>query len=417
LLDPYVSRKVDVGPVSAPRAMTESGGDVVEQFVDWNADNDNGSEVTDYIPAVRDYQVGFTPDENDVVPLTLVEVPPGGYYLGLVERVTWRLQVSYSGTGRLRFWETPDKQRELTPSDDWQFTPHNNPWLQGEGRVPHVHIEGMEMSSDVGDISVSFATATKYFGVAAPVLQTFKTVKVTVAPVLDEFKVISIEAPYFSNRGVKPPIGDGSAQEIEGRIEFRARYVGPNVAERVGFVQFLERFTNDLSNNTVAREFTNGYKDRVTLMSAAEQRRQGLGPNHTTPLLDSDDKNHPWYHKVPQVLINAQANLYEIKMNDHPGCACGVELKEVGWSDYFSTYVAWMHTDQDSGRRTLTPLSRINWEMHFRFSGWANAVTGMTVNSSTMRADPTDTKIGPNDMPRAVPSYAKPPVVAFKPLT
>ncbi|HMP59421.1 MAG TPA: hypothetical protein PKD86_08725 [Gemmatales bacterium] len=367
-IDPFVSRKIDVGAGSPPRLLFEGTNGFVEQFVDWNADNDNGSLVTDYIPAVRDYEVGFTPDENDVVPLILEQVPPGGTYPGIVEFVRWRLEVSYSGEGRLRFWDSPDKRNELIPSGEWQFTPSNKPGLQGQGSVPAVHLEGMEPSSEMGDIIVSFAVETQFVGGVTQVTQ-FKQNKVTVTPVLKEFNVMSIDAPYFGNKGDKPPHGDGSASEIEGRIELRARYIHPNVAERVGFVQFLTRFTNDLEGSTIARMFTNGYKDQVALMSPAQQQQQGLGPNSGLPLLDSDNDNKPWYHKVPQVAVSPADRLYEISMNDHPGSNCGVELKEVGWSDFFSTYVAWMHHEERTGLSVLTPLARLNWEMHFRFTG------------------------------------------------
>ena len=41
-----------------------------ELVVPINADGDNGSTITDYIPLTRDFDAGYTPTEKDLVPVS-----------------------------------------------------------------------------------------------------------------------------------------------------------------------------------------------------------------------------------------------------------------------------------------------------------------------------------------------------------
>src|SRR5436190_13020200 len=87
---------------------------VIRQVVDYNSDNDNDSVVVDGIPAIRDYEAGTTPQENDVVALTLERAEPPPYPM-YPTAALFKLSVSYAGEGRLRFWNSADKEVELFP--------------------------------------------------------------------------------------------------------------------------------------------------------------------------------------------------------------------------------------------------------------------------------------------------------------
>lgn len=77
-------------------------------FVPLNADNDNGSVVTNRIPAVRDFAVHPIPDEDDLVKVAIYAnaAPSSGIFA---------LRVSNHGKARIRLWDTATKQNKIIP--------------------------------------------------------------------------------------------------------------------------------------------------------------------------------------------------------------------------------------------------------------------------------------------------------------
>lgn len=379
--------------------------DYVAQFIDFNADNDNGSIIVDYIPEVRDYQVGSTPMENDVLPLTLEAIPAGNHDYYVPQRVEWFLSVAYSGEGRLRFWDSASKETELFPSDSWQFTPAPQPWPI-EGTCPTVHIEGINMSSDLRDITITYQT--RIFTTQGPVLVTnYKPVQVTVTPVVKDMWFDKLVKPQFLSRinGELVPQPTSKADFGWGEARIRADYVAPMIRERVDFIQFLTNTTNDLQGNISIIEL-GGIRWRDVLLTQQQQLARGhQGPNFAFPLLDTFPQDVPWYKPSPIQLINLAERVERVEMVDYPGIDPLANIVEYGTSDYFSTYLAWMHLEARTGAKVLTSLARLEWEMHFRFGGWTGQpLDAMTTNTSTAHGDIIFTKVGPNGMPPAVPN-------------
>ncbi|HMP60710.1 MAG TPA: hypothetical protein PKD86_15300 [Gemmatales bacterium] len=346
------------------------------------AGHDNGSLVTDYIPAVRDYEVGFTPDENDVVPLILEQVPPGGTYPGIVEFVRWRLEVSYSGEGRLRFWDSPDKRNELIPSGEWQFTPSNKPGLQGQGSVPAVHLEGMEPSSEMGDIIVSFAVETQFVGGVTQVTQ-FKQNKVTVTPVVNSFTVTEFVKPRYSNwRDVNHPWGDGTAPWIQGEIYFRVEYVRPSDGD-LYFVQNMRGWSQDLPGNVAATSGDSGDPD-------FKQFQWRLRPDLIAPPVPSANTEFPLNDRAavggpgdPEPFYKAESRAqtpgapersWFMEAIDHPRIAPGngaVKLHSINFRWSFRTFVVWGKMER--GQLIVKEIQQITWWMKFDFSVYNHA--------------------------------------------
>jgi hypothetical protein len=69
--------------------------------------------------------------------------------------------------------------------------------------------------------------------------------------------------------------------------------------------------------------------------------------------------------------------------------------------------LAWLQTNIRNSAKFLTGLALLKWELHFVFADWVNPPGARTTNNSTSKKNENFTKIGPNDMPKVAPNYAK----------
>lgn len=421
-----IGQPLDVASASIVIGPGGGGGNppsYIEQVVDWNFDNDNGSDwASEGIPSVRDYDAGFSLTENDVAPLSLVVgsvYPPITEPL-LAKRFEWKLQWTQAGEGVVKFWDSPTKQNQLSSSSAWQFTPDPTPPPNPlppysiEGIVPTPFIEGIHLSGFDKDITIDFAVKTEYWD-GPTTITYYKQNKATVGPMVRNMWADQIVNPYFSNKETIPPIGNGAAPEVAALVVFKAQYKKAP-GSKVGFIQFLTGSKNKLLNDTTGKLLVNGDKYAITLMPQQMQIQNNLGPNYGYPLLDSEIISHPWYEKP--VNLTLQDGFTEIKTTDNPGTFSSGEVKEIWFSDDYSMYVVAQQSSMSPNTGQVSyayaALTRIKWTPEYRFGGYQNPPGYMTTNTSPpIVFNPVQTgngqkfdKVGPNDIPRVAPSYS-----------
>jgi hypothetical protein len=402
------------------------GGDVdppasPEQVVDWDADDDNGSALNDYIPEIRDYQAGYSPNEDDVLPFPLVldyTEGPADQDAISPKRFEWKLNYSRSGEGDLKFWDTPSKLDQLSPSSNWQFTPNFNgpPFPQWEGVVPDVYVEGTQKSNPEKDLAVKFDIKMDTWEGGTFIFH-YQQVKETVAPVIKNMWVSTSLSPYFDNRTINNPNGDGTALRVLASVEIQMKFVKGNNG-KVGFIQFQKDSQNDLPGN-IAKLLTNGDRYAVNVMPVQEQQTNNYGPNYAFPFLDSSDDSKPYY--VRPVNEAQQDGAYIIRMNDNPGTTSGSVVMQIRYHDEYWTYGAWVQNSVVQGvqKQTVAALTLIRWTAKFDFDGWQNPPGYMTQNNSTLifdpllNANPSYYKMGADAILPIKPSFAN-LVVAIK---
>ncbi len=162
---------LDIGSVSDADEETVGG------FVPVNADNDNGSTVTNHIPATRDFDAdGYTDD--DLVPISLSLQPTTGL------SGTLRLRKVESGRDRIKVWETTGKATEV---------PLPKTWTVGTDTIPAtLYVEGLKEGQALRDIDLFLE-----FLQGGAVLCDDK-VKVTVTPVLKSLQATGSGNPWFN---------------------------------------------------------------------------------------------------------------------------------------------------------------------------------------------------------------------------
>ena len=113
--------------------------ETVGGFVPVNADNDNGSTVTNHIPFTRDFDASNYTD-NDLVPLSISVEPATGLF------GTLRLRKVEGGRDRIKVWESTDKAADVTLPKTWTLGTDMIP--------PTLYVEGLKEGESMRDIDL-----------------------------------------------------------------------------------------------------------------------------------------------------------------------------------------------------------------------------------------------------------------------
>jgi hypothetical protein len=352
-------------PMGQTLSAAQANTDPVDQDVPINADNDNGSTVTNTLPAVRDFDAGFTAAENDLVPLNaqwdyLNPRPPGTPYSPVISR-RWNLGQAGGDVVRLKMWIDPQKSAPAPSS--------------GTDAFPGVWLEGVEPSRDRSDVvSIdAFLWATHKDGYVSEFQM--RTVRAVVTPVVDLANVTG-QAPHV--RGNPPTILNGFQADAYFRADL---YVGAN-ATGVGeprYIQNLDEDTNDLRSPGVmpyALGFTDGTRVRISV------RETQPGPNVSYPFLDKlvaptppgpyDDPYYdvPDYHANPNPQLSSIGpGILRLSAEDHPGVLAAPwtgSITEIGFTRRFRIHVVWAATSAAEPTTTF-PLGYMDWYAVFRW--------------------------------------------------
>jgi hypothetical protein len=210
---------LDVGTVS------ETDEETVGGFVPVNADNDNGSTMTDHIPATRDFDAnGYT--DNDLVPISLSLQPTTGL------SGTLQLRKVEGGRDRIKVWETTGKVAEV---------PLPKTWTVGTDAIPTtLHVEGMKEGEALRAVDL----VLEYLEGSAVVCD--DKVKATVTPVLQDLEatVASGADPGLVN---DPVLGWAIVSEAGGTgaaFTLKAEALKTNVDGELKHVQNVKNVNN-----------------------------------------------------------------------------------------------------------------------------------------------------------------------------
>lgn len=363
----YVSRiSVKTGVVSKQSSFSFSESSVgeVSQDVPINCDNDNGSTITYTIPAVRDFNAGFTSSENDLVLLNvqwvlLEPVPPEILLLPIINR-SWTLNQTGGSPATMKMWLDAQKAI-LAPSS-------------GSGYFPTVWLEGTEPSANRNDIISINATRTDTHKGGYTAQYQMKTVKATITPVVVS-STFTATPPQVLAAGEPPEynITNGFKAGINiNSVVYLGSYPNPLSGSLKGdprYIQNVDGINDDLTHLGI--EYAIRYVDQEKY--AHELNPGQTGPNTNYPFLDREHQslnpiNDPYYD-VPlyaeQITPhNILPDTVNVRMEDGPGLGENEPIEQIDFTVFFSTHLTWSHVD-GSEPVTTYPLGYYNWYVHF----------------------------------------------------
>lgn len=378
------SKKVPLNDNIQMAARSESVG-TVTQDVPINCDNDNGSVVTNTIPATRDFSVGGTANENDLVPLTthwvLLNPPVGKTPFPPITK-SWSLWQSGGQPAALKMWTTAQKGA-LVP-------------LSGGGEFPPVWLEGIEPSKDLSDTISIDALWDWTYGNGYVAHYQLKTVVATVTPVVKYSNITGLAPDAVTINGVKSIVNGFKAEAYFNSELYIGSYFNSSGAALNGaprYIQTWDAMSHDLSDGIIFTvehdlKFNDGSRLREDLKPTTGQGSQP-GPNFTFPFLDKRTAppapyNDPYYD-IPSYsdqITSINASTVKVSVNDSPGRGADPvysNLSKIGFTYGFSTFLVWAHSDTaHSETLTTYSLGYINWGVKF---AWV-AVNGNPVGNN-----------------------------------
>ena len=232
-------------------------------FVPVNADNDNGSTLTDLIPATRDFDTSSINAEDDLVQITL-GIEPSGLLSGLL-----RLRKVENGRAMVKVWDSATKSSEITLPAEWAI-----------GSVPmSLYLEGVREGAAKREVDV----VLEYI-VSGSVLCA-DTCKVTVTPILTELSAVKTFNPtylpgYYLVTGAADLSVEVDAQGVSG-------YSGLWLVQHVNTDNYLSGGVGAIppSGNAKKLDFNSPYTGS-TLVDVMEGEL-------TFPFYSSDDDSSP----------------------------------------------------------------------------------------------------------------------------
>jgi hypothetical protein len=266
---------------SSPNTVTGMIELVAPQFVPVNADNDNGSAVTNGIPARRDFSVSPIPaGDGDLMwaQLTCVGFPAGGQ---------WSCLTQTPFGGHIDKWIDDKKTAEFFPYAD-----ANHPG--GEGTCDF-YFEGTHESSALNDVTITFTYTVNGTPHSA-------SAQMTVTPLITTFTVTPWNAPAGQNVWFDQGNGRGGAlNALNGMTtlstvgqwgaQFNATLTDKNLSGNPVFIQNLTKVPNGtlgpttFNNNEVGATFTAGTNpaSQNYAITPAAQRAGAAFPLLDTP--------------------------------------------------------------------------------------------------------------------------------------
>jgi hypothetical protein len=364
------------GPVG-----TNWNGQYVSQTVDINADNDNGSTVTNYIPQYYDFQRTYAQYQNPLLENDLVQLclspPDFGDDVATAGFHWYEINITNNGQGRIKVFDSPYKTHELQQGSHQTaymgLDPFGNPYS-----LPSFWIEGTHISvTNPGDVTVVVSAEQVINN--ANVDYDFKPIHVSVTPVMLQNGTNKTD-PWFI-------AGADSRQGVKAAFFGTTTYVPP-LYGGVYFMQFVDDFSNDeTGGNAVIRDHS-----LSSLYEKVKNANQMPYPNLKTTLafLDTANPNDPptnYLYSFPFEPWHTDGNTSTptITTDDSPeyipvdGSDSGVQWKDMKLMDYFTNYIVYAQTERS--QLTIYPLYRTYWSVKWYFSGYVEW-TGMTDKSA-----------------------------------
>jgi len=350
-------------------------------FVRINGDNDNGSSwvagTSNTIPTVRDLQTQPVPNENDLLVLQISAQPDD-------LEGEFRLQVTYTGEGRIKFWDTMSKQVEISlAGGQTTFQPGDLP--------DQLYVEGTENSAALRDVEIEleFVPAGEQGGTCSD------KVKLSVTPVVTSFTAATANQMLIAQ--VNPPEGPivytpVGSPDTNGGIDFNASviitnagsgqlYIVQNALGATGGITFTpasgldpvtltpagENFT-DLNGNEqydIGEPFTdlngNGKWDSAEEFQDANFNGQ-YDPQMPFPLLDAAANPPPATNIFAHGPGDVQGQTATVVGADQPMIQLPNPF-QIQSIDHFITMETWVVWVLEDG--SIWPMASIKWEVFY----------------------------------------------------
>jgi hypothetical protein len=309
-----------------PSIVVDNGG-----YVPVNADNDNGSWLSNGIPAQRDFNVQPLPNADPDLKAATVSYPPG---------VITGISLVYSGNGRAALW-----------TDQKKTTPYAVPTPPVASTT--FYVEGTRPSSALWDIALK----VDYLSGSTP--KTITTPAITVTPVVTTFTVTPKAAPsVVFNNGTDGRTGLATSTLASPGLgaTFNAQVTRTNTGGTGWFIQNFTDVVNGSPGGPAA-----GWV--FTADSGLPNLNTLLNPGVSFPILDNaPNPPNPFY---PQGFSTegSDANTLKMTADDSPDTfrpANSDKLQNIDVTDRIKLYVVWQFADS-----SIYTLASDNWAVIF----------------------------------------------------
>lgn len=356
--------KVDLGISGVAEADEETVGG----FVPVNADNDNGSTVTDRIPATRDFDASNYTDD-DLVPISVLLQPAFGL------SGTLRLRKAENGRDRVKIWETTGKATEVSLPKTW---------VVGTDAIPTtLYVEGLKEGESLRSIDLIL----EYIQNGVALCE--DRVKATVTPVLKKLDVVdSTTLPdlaisgamwIYSNGGMYP----SGVPTVQMQIEVENLPVNPPGELRM--IQHAHP-ENLLSGGA-----------GVVGHDGTRKKLDYAAPHTGGTLVDSDASRFPFYDDLDSSPII-------FRSEDTPGMWVGPpslwpmvdgDSSQIDFKYNFNVFAVWQFPDTEGTVYFLGSAgwsTRIQGELHMTAGsrGFAGGTANDSIGSSGFMRDNTN---------------------------
>lgn len=343
-----------------------------EQSLLWNFDNNNGSEVVDYLPLVPDYEVqGYGADDELAV---LNQVWNWDDITNLVapSKLYYKATVTYLGEGRIKLWDTSNKTKSV------EMHQNSSEWTR---LYNGIHVEGTEMSSIEKDVEVSIQlklvdkVGQVFFGTPN------SSTRITIGPIMNHMTMDKLIAPHFLN-------GTNGRDSLKADAEIRSITSGPG---NVVMIQFMTDWLGQVQggggslatyiNNEPKKLFTK-YISGTANFPYVDTLSVNIG-NFTPEYTILPDDNYYTMGKHHMILKDSPILNDEIPVIDTPKRDMRPNQQEVGFNQEFRTFtVAKQINKGNQGDQVIyRAIGYIEWTLIWNFSG-NQPQLGVTVNNS-----------------------------------
>jgi hypothetical protein len=352
-----------------------------------NADNDNGSKMTDGIPETRDFNVKNNSLENDLRKMQVIRTGDFG------TPISWQLRMTSGGS--TRFWDSPTKGREYKVDVTYPDFPPSEIW-----------VEGVEPSVTLKDIVVRIELLYSTSSGGQQKIHYSTPIAITVTPVVLNFTIDTGRVDWLRIPPAQNTVGLTITGALGGKpgVVFTAEVYKSAMLGRSLFIQNLMNVINggNTAAGFVARTNSDYLDTNVTI------RPDQDGPNKQFPYLDRDSGASEPEYKPINVLRDD--TIRTISSTDSPGVGLNTphfnSLQSIEVTDYFTLYLVWYFPTEHGNDPVLYTLAFRPWWVHF----WADNSGSQTEGPNRIRDNPgvytSDFFSVGHDIPVLVPTVA-----------
>lgn len=364
-----------------------------------NANNDNGSNIVEYIPNIYDFAATKNDYEANVMDPELLQLPlhdetpyPDDW---VSTRGTYQYYLSVSqpsigSGGRIRLWDSQNKQNEYTVFNTWT-TQNLKPILLNPGFYsgPQIFLEGVEPSWQDHEIEINLKVKWDANGLVWT--SNYRAVKATITPRLQTLSIIQNEPntyPHFGSNTGTAPWDTNILNGLFYQVTISSSLYGSLFSSSPEFVQNVIDTRGFLDGDQGHRVFIPN-----TVYNGSEYWRVHVKDNATFPLLDSQIGVQPFYGNSAEGWSIANPREYVLKMLDQPGLLAddiNEFIMDIKFYQSFKTWIVltYFHSVNGVLKMNIYPLASITWRVdHLSVGysvGYGTTQIGSTITSSSL---------------------------------